>query len=1211
MTVSALLPGRWEVVEQAEIKIREYDASSELAAKVSSPCTKLTVPMSQDGWKSCAEVLSCNIPMDANDKLVRQCRRYTSQASATATEVNLQKSSDIFKVLAFATSRLSIPKAASQDWLSLSSEESQRLHSDPCRKCSPEAPGIKWTLVTKGGKLQYVPMEDGKKASVYEQSVKNRPHPWKVHLQVLKNNGDVTDRAMLQLQIGCNAFSLVHRALGLLPDSLARKTLLQLPTKSSHECNYEWRVVPYAEKQADGDKFPKLYLTSNKKDKGAQQPPNFKKYKLRPEQLRSLTWMLAQESTTTPFYEEEVTESILPSLNWLAEGRVKRPVLVRGGIVADEVGYGKTAITLGLIDAAEEPKVAPKELLEGFMHTKATLVIVPAHLMSQWPKEIEKFLGTQIRKVVVKDMSSFNNLTVADVQNADIVIVNFTVLSSDKYFARLARLAGVNVNSVPKGGKTGGRHFDTVYKECLTGLGKRVSSMEEEGISDVFDGIEDDAYMHANTELEEKATAMRLDGKKAVYKSVSEDQSKVEAGSANTNGSKKINAKNSSGSGLRKDGVNDKLDKKDRDPWGLGSSTVKKDLGKMKCPPLEMFFWNRLVVDEFHYLADKKDRGRVLTLACGLHSSFRWCLSGTPPHQNFDDVQSLANLLGIHLGVKELLPGTKLTKRGGPRGEQSGLERLSEYLEMRTMAWHERRHSQVAQAFLNRFVRQNIAEIDEIKCEERFVSVELPPAEKALYMELETYLKSLEMNNKKALKSKKSSTGDREMRMQKVLEESDSASEALLKRAAHFDLRKNGENQTALQTCDFIIDLRKTQLKDCEDALTELVCRSIRQRNRILKMQPAWKGTVQTEKGEVQDRLELFLTDVAKKQSVPGGADAEVHERILSVVEAAKQEVKKQPDKYDEKFAQANGDVEEVDDNKAGQKRKRAKKADDKRPETEILYDMKFALREHMHTVRSSLKEFCGRIRSLRYFQWVRDFQVQDTTVKCSGGAPSCRCNAKGVPKEHAAVLSSCGHVGCVDCLKFHADKERCIDPSCSAQVKHAHIVPAVALGQDSESKSETYGAKLTEIVTQVKKLVSDDDRVIVFVQFQDLKDKVAEALSKYGVKTLQVKGTVQQQVKALDVLQKEQPDKHDPRVLLLTMDDESSAGVNLTTCNHAVFVHPLLADTQQQYDAYETQAIGRIRRYGQTKTVHIWRYLAKDTVDYEIFNERRETGKR
>ena len=39
-------------------------------------------------------------------------------------------------------------------------------------------------------------------------------------------------------------------------------------------------------------------------------------------------------------------------------------------------------------------------------------------------------------------------------------------------------------------------------------------------------------------------------------------------------------------------------------------------------------------------------------------------------------------------------------------------------------------------------------------------------------------------------------------------------------------------------------------------------------------------------------------------------------------------------------------------------------------------------------------------------------------------------------------------------------------------------------------------------------------------------------------------------------------------------MDDESSSGVNLTTANHAVFVHPLLAIGQQQYDAYETQVL-------------------------------------
>jgi SNF2 family DNA or RNA helicase len=74
-------------------------------------------------------------------------------------------------------------------------------------------------------------------------------------------------------------------------------------------------------------------------------------------------------------------------------------------------------------------------------------------------------------------------------------------------------------------------------------------------------------------------------------------------------------------------------------------------------------------------------------------------------------------------------------------------------------------------------------------------------------------------------------------------------------------------------------------------------------------------------------------------------------------------------------------------------------------------------------------------------------------------------------------------------------------------------------------------------------------------------------------------------------------------------MDDESSAGVNLTTCNHAIFVHPLLADTQHQYNAYETQAIGRVRRFGQTKTVNIWRFLACGTIDDTIYKER-TTGK-
>jgi hypothetical protein len=218
--------------------------------------------------------------------------------------------------------------------------------------------------------------------------------------------------------------------------------------------------------------------------------------------------------------------------------------------------------------------------------------------MGQWPREIEKFLGKSKRVVVLKSMMDLNKVTVGELRRADIVVVSFTVLTGDNYFSRLARLAGANANSLARGGKTGGRHFDAVYKECLAGLSKRVSVMKED-CSAVFEGVEDDAYAHATTEGQAK-DAIRLDGKKAVYKKFSEEQTKqeiaaeVQVDSSSTTGTPgKPKGKGES----RTDGDNDKLKKTDRDPWGLLN---QNDLDKMKCPPLEAFFWNRIVVDEFH-----------------------------------------------------------------------------------------------------------------------------------------------------------------------------------------------------------------------------------------------------------------------------------------------------------------------------------------------------------------------------------------------------------------------------------------------------------------------------------------------------------------------------------------------------------------------------------------------------------------------------------
>ena len=77
-------------------------------------------------------------------------------------------------------------------------------------------------------------------------------------------------------------------------------------------------------------------------------------------------------------------------------------------------------------------------------------------------------------------------------------------------------------------------------------------------------------------------------------------------------------------------------------------------------------------------------------------------------------------------------------------------------------------------------------------------------------MELETHLKSLEMNSMTAQKSKRKCTGDRESRMQRILEESDSGEEALLKCCCHFNM---SSSFTALETIDDIISLRHVRKK--------------------------------------------------------------------------------------------------------------------------------------------------------------------------------------------------------------------------------------------------------------------------------------------------------------------------------------------------------------------------------------------------------------
>lgn len=61
----------------------------------------------------------------------------------------------------------------------------------------------------------------------------------------------------------------------------------------------------------------------------------------------------------------------------------------------------------------------------------------------------------------------------------------------------------------------------------------------------------------------------------------------------------------------------------------------------------------------------------------------------------------------------------------------------------------------------------------------------------------------------------------------------------------------------------------------------------------------------------------------------------------------------------------------------------------------------------------------------------------------------------------------------------------------------------------------------------------------------------------------------------------------------------------NLTNANHIIFLAPYLTDQQQTYDSAMTQAIGRARRYGQLKHVHIYNFVSLKTIDVDTIQAR------
>ncbi|KAG7286384.1 hypothetical protein NEMBOFW57_008693 [Staphylotrichum longicolle] len=376
-----------------------------------------------------------------------------------------------------------------------------------CRDCSVTPPEIAVYLKKDEKnstraipKFTKVILEDPDEAALFERQYQDLPRAVAVAARLLQGcqgESTVDVRVMLQPK------TLASRALGYLLQAHRTASRGRLALVSDAKTSFTV-MLDYAPSSASGfapfhhsiqpcgAKFLAGIDLTRKPALPNPVPPRFVRlsgkgtkmkmveHKLRSSQQEAVKWMLQREHTPLDFVKSEIEEEVVAPLNLRVAGKAEWtnhfPYSSRGGVVAHEIGYGKTVVSLALIDCMryfdqeasikERKEKVDAALLEEhlrtfeelggldldhpklraetfFCHLPATLVIVPRHITDQWAKEAEKFLGVSKPKLlIIKTAKAFyDQYPLKKLQEAEIIIVSSAVFT-EGFKTRLQTVAG-------------------------------------------------------------------------------------------------------------------------------------------------------------------------------------------------------------------------------------------------------------------------------------------------------------------------------------------------------------------------------------------------------------------------------------------------------------------------------------------------------------------------------------------------------------------------------------------------------------------------------------------------------------------------------------------------------------------------------------------------------------------------------------------------
>jgi hypothetical protein len=1023
----AHLPSSWRPWNTADTNKRSVEAISSGSWE---PAAMGTIILASDALSMSAKVLTKTRTMsDSNDV----CTNANSILEVEVFEVLPTKNLDDYLwALDNVTSAHSFP-----DWQSIGSSSEAEC------ACAPAYPNLLWHIDKSGVVTAY---EDPIAAAIQERAVKTRCPSFHIEAETLNKT--------TRIRFGANISSLAHRAVR----NLVR-TRRSTPTEP---VNVSWRLLT-DQRGACSVRFPEFRLQSNALDEPFSRSLNLAAGNLYGAQPRALEWMRVQERGTK-FTFTEVEEAVHVKLGWRLEARAQATTLVRGGVLADRPSFGKTVITIALVQSEFEEYRENATLIKHntslgtqklrLIDTAATLIVCPPHLVDQWQDEFEKFLGTTQHElysiVSIKTFAELQSLEFDDMQNSRVVILSWAVLADREYVAHLANFAAMPEPATASvKGAPNHRAFDAWMERVNQELPAQLAKQQQMSPADFSASI--DGLLSQRLSSNEFSMNLPLQLRHG---------SQYQPYNASQAGTKKPEARAKKGNTLR--------------------SSV---------PLLHLFRFNRIVVDEYHYLnvhqKDQKKTHDNLLSSVGIKAIpayKRWVLSGTPALGSFADVDNISSFLGIRLGkyTARANTGTQTQVEEIQSEAQTKVEKFLAHKETMSPQWHLARH-QRAQEFLDKFVRQNEPSLQHICCSESLRIIELDVAHHAVYLELSQHLISQRM----ALKRMKHAEGaDRTNRLNASLNGSSTGEDALLKCAL---LYESNDSESGLQT---LLQTRSKEYHETVSDLRRLLCGFEGHR----KLQ--FKG-LQSENNEasISQLYTYFRKDVCIDNWL---GDEKATRKIRALLKYA--EVKPARDELI------------IEGKKVDEKSKNAKKA--------------------LAKLRRTANQLTFRTRSERFISNMQSLlrsSHESNTRQCD--APECQGRA-----AELFLTSNCGHLSCTPCLSARTDSEACVVPSCNTTVQAMNLIKTTHLGsQKVQESGRSFGRKLDAVAKLVKEL-PHDDQVLIFAP--DNSSDLKKVCDHYKISYLAP--SERNPAKAIQ----EFKTSKDVKVLILDLASETAAGV-------------------------------------------------------------------